>query len=140
MPRSGALLSVCFLAGALGALVSVLFFWGCSQWGVFSFLGVKMSQTLHQTAVHPKLLVGGLWGLGYFLTVGTPRQRRRWARKALWFSLIPTAFTLLYYQPHVLNHGLAALNLGLFAPVMILIGNLIWGLFTGFFTRLLWGR
>jgi hypothetical protein len=140
MPKSGALLSVCFVAGLLGALFSVLFYWGCSQWGVFSFLSVNMAQTLQQTTVHPKLLIGGLWGLGYFLTIGTPRQRRRWVRKALWFSLIPTAFALFYYQPYVLNQGLAALNLGLFAPAIILIGNLVWGLVTGFFTRLLWGR
>lgn len=140
MPRSGALLSVCFVAGLLGALINVLFYWACTQWGVFDFLGVKMSQTLQLTAIHPKLLIGGLWGIGYFLTVGTPRQRRRWVRKALWFSLIPSAFALFYYQPYVLNNGLAALNLGLFCPLMIIIGNLIWGLFTGFFTRLLWGR
>jgi hypothetical protein len=124
----------------LGALLSVIFSWGCTQWGVFDFLGVKRSQTLLEAAVHPKLLIGALWGLGYFLCVGTPRQRRHWVRKALWFSLLPTAFTLFYYEPYILNHGLAALKLGLFSPLMILIGNLVWGFGTGFFTRLLWGR
>jgi len=28
----------------------------------------------------------------------------------------------------------------MFAPLMIIISNLIWGFFTGFFTRLFWGR
>ncbi len=140
MPKSGALFAVCIVAGMLGTLVSLVFFWGCTEWGVFNFIGVNIRQTLTTAAVSPKLIIGGIWAIGYFLTVGTPRQRRHWVRKGLWFSILPSLFALFYYHPYILHNGLAATSLGLIAPVVIIIGNLIWGLFTGFFTRLLWGR
>ena len=140
MPKSSALFAVCFTAGLLGAVVSSLFLWSCNEWGVTTMLGVNMVQTLKLAELYPKMMVGGLWGLVYFFTVGVPRHRRYWVRKGLYFSLIPSLFALFYLYPNIYHQGMAGLDLGMFAPLLIVVINLVWGLFTGFFTRLFWGR
>ncbi|MBN1959038.1 MAG: hypothetical protein JXQ81_02560 [Desulfuromonadales bacterium] len=140
MPRSSALFAVCFVAGLLAAVASSGFIWGCHQWGLTGLLQVKMSQSLQLEKLYRPMFIGGLWGLLYFFTVGIPRHRRHWIRKGLWFSLIPALTALFYTYPYVYHQGPAALNLGTFAPVLIVAANLVWGFFTGFFTRLFWGR
>lgn len=140
MPKSSALFAVCFVAGLLGALANSLFLWTAGEWGLISVIGVKIAPTLKTSWLYPRLIFGGLWGLGYFFTVGVPRHRRYWIRKGLWFSLIPSALTLFYLFPYVEHKGLAGFDLGVLTPLVVVVVNLVWGLFTGFFTRLLWGR
>ncbi len=140
MPKSSALFAVCFTAGLLGALASSLFLWGCNEWGVTSMLGIKMVQTLELPKLYPKMMIGGLWGLVYFFTVGIPRHRRHWVRKGLWFSLIPSLTALFYFFPHVYHQGMAGFDLGMMTPLLVVVTNLVWGFFTGFFARLFWGR
>ena len=140
MPKSSALFAVCFTAGLLGALASSLFLWGCNEWGVTSMLGVKMVQTLELPKLYPKMMIGGLWGLVYFFTVGIPRHRRHWIRKGLWFSLLPSLATLFYLFPYVYYKGMAGFDLGMMTPLLVVVMNLVWGFFTGFFARLFWGR
>jgi len=140
MPKSSALFAVCFTAGLLGALASSLFLWGCNEWGVTSMLGVKMVQTLELPKLYPKMMIGGLWGLVYFFTVGIPRHRRHWIRKGLWFSLLPSLTALFYLFPYVYHQGMAGFDLGMMTPLLVVVINLVWGFFTGFFARLFWGR
>ena len=140
MPKSSALFAVCFVAGLLGAVASSLFLWGAGEWGLSQLIGVRIEPALKADWLYPRLIIGGLWGLGYFFAVGVPRHRRHWARKGLWFSLVPSAVTLFYIFPYVENKGLAGFDLGMLTPLLIVVSNLIWGLFTGFFTRLFWGR
>ncbi len=47
---------------------------------------------------------------------------------------------LFYVFPNLKAKGLAGLDLGNLTPGFVLLANLVWGSFTGFFTRLLWGR
>ncbi len=140
MPKSSALFAVCFVAGLLGALVSSLALWACGEWGISTLIGVKIAPQLKESWLYPRLIFGGLWGLGYFFTVGIPRYRRHWARKGLWFSLIPSAVALFYLYPYVEHKGLGGFDLGMLTPLLVVVINLIWGMFTGFFTRLFWGR
>jgi len=140
MPKSSALFAVCYVAGLLGAVASSLFLWGFGEWGLSDMIGVKIVPSLNESWLYPRMIIGGLWGLGYFFTVGTPRQRRQWVRKGLWFSLLPSAFKLFYLYPYVEHQGLAGFDLGMLTPLLIVLSNLVWGLFTGFFTRLFWGR
>ncbi len=140
MPKSSALFAVCFTAGLLGALASSLFLWGCNEWGVTSMLGVKMVQTLELPKLYPKMMIGGLWGLVYFFTVGIPRHRRHWIRKGLWFSLLPSLTVLFYLFPYVYHQGMAGFDLGMMTPLLVVVTHLVWGFFTGFFARLFWGR
>ena len=140
MPKSSALFAVCFTAGLLGAVTSSLFLWGCHEWGVMTLLGVKMKQTLDLSKLYPGMMIGGLWGLVYFFTVGTPSYRRHWVRKGLYFSLLPSLVALFYLYPYIFHQGMAGFDLGMLTPLVIVVTNLVWGLFTGFFARLFWGR
>ena len=140
MSRSSALFAVCFVAGLLGALTSSLFLWGCSEWGLLRIIGVKMTQSIELSRLYPQMFTGGLWGLLYFFTVGSPRMRRHWVRKGLWFSLLPSLTAIFYLYPSVYRLGVAGFDLGMLTPLVIIVANLVWGFATGFFTRLFWGR
>lgn len=140
MPHSRALLTTCFCAGMLGALCSSLITWKAGQMGLPSMVGVRMSPSLSSDWLYSRLVWGGLWGLTYFLAVGPLKSRRHWARKGLWISLLPTAFQLFFVYPYMTRHGLMGLDLGQLTPLFIFLYNLIWGLFTGIFCRLFWGR
>lgn len=140
MSKSGALLAVSFVSGLLGGIAKSVFLWACSNWGVFSFIKVSLSQQLSLPSLYPAMFSGGLWGLVYFLLIGTPRQRCHWIRKGLWISLVPTLVSIFYLYPSIYQRGIGGIKLGLLMPLVIIIGNLFWGFFTGFFTRLFWGR
>ena len=86
------------------------------------------------------MIWGGLWGLVYFLVIGPLKSRRHWARKGLWISILPTAFQLLFVYPYMTSYGWFGLELGQLTPLFIFVYNLVWGLCTGVFCRLFWGR
>ncbi|MFO7576687.1 MAG: hypothetical protein R6W66_03055 [Pelovirga sp.] len=140
MSKGSALLAVCFVAGLLGALISRLCLWAGAEWGLTRILNVKLFFPLNLSALYPALFAGGLWGLLYFFTIASPRTRRHWVRKGLWCSLVPAMVAIFYLYPQVHHRGIGGMDLGLFTPGFILVEYLIWGLFTGFFARLLWGR
>jgi hypothetical protein len=140
MNRNSALLAVCFTAGVLGSLANSLAVWICGLWGVTALAGVNLAPALTADWLYPRLIWGGLWGLAYYLTVRTQRVRRQWVRKGLWISLLPTAAQLFYFFPYRTPFGLMGMGLGDLTPIFVLFFNLVWGFFTGFFTRLFWGR
>ncbi|MGK2945725.1 MAG: hypothetical protein ACSLFC_13395 [Desulfuromonadales bacterium] len=140
MQRSRTLMTVCFCAGLLGALCSSLVAWQAGQLGIPAMAGVRMAPLLTPDWLYPRLIWGGLWGLIYFLVVASPKARRHWVRKGLWISLLPTAFQLLVVFPHMTGHGWLGLDLGQLTPIFVFFNNLVWGFFTGVFSRLFWGR
>lgn len=140
MNRSLQLMSVCFCAGLLGALCSSTVAWLSGGWGLPGLLGVQLAPAFTKQWLYPHLVWGGIWGLLYFLTVGARSSRRHWIRKALWVSLLPSAFQLFVVFPYWTPYGILGSGLGEFTAVFIIVYNLFWGLFTGIFSRLLWGR
>jgi hypothetical protein len=140
MSRTMTLMTVCFCAGLLGALFSSLAAWQAGQMGLPAMAGVSMSPTLTPGWLYSRLVWGGIWGLTYFLAVGPLKSRRHWARKGLWISLLPTAFQLFFVYPYQTQHGLMGLDLGQLTPLFVFLYNMIWGLFTGIFCRMFWGR
>lgn len=140
MPRSSTLMTVCFCAGMLGALCSSLLAWQASQMGLPAMANVQMSPALTPDWIYSRMVWGGLWGLLYFLAVGSLKSRRHWARKGLWISLLPTAFQLLVVYPQMTHHGWLGFDLGQLTPLFVFFYNLAWGLCTGIFCRLFWGR
>ncbi len=140
MPRTKALITVCFCAGMLGALCSSLVAWKSGQMGFPAMAGVRMTPALTTDWIYSRLVWGGLWGLAYFLAVGPLKSRRHWARKGLWISLLPTLFQLLVVYPYMTSYRWLGLELGQLTPLFIFAYNLIWGLCTGVFCRLFWGR
>ena len=140
MSRDSALLAVCFCAGMIGALANSLASWAAGHWGITAMAGVAIAPPLSPAWLYPRLVWGGIWGLAYFVTVKRMRTRCHWVRKGLWVSLLPTLTQLLYIFPQKTSFGLLGIGLGTLTPVFVLLFNLVWGLFTGIFTRLLWGR
>jgi hypothetical protein len=140
MNRTLALMCICFCAGLLGALCSGIVAWLSGSWGLPDLLSVRMAPALTKQWIYPQLIWGGLWGLVYFLTVGARSSRRHWTRKALWISLLPSAFQLFVVYPYWTGQGLLGFNLGDFTALFIVAYNLVWGLCTGIFSRLFWGR
>ncbi len=140
MPRTKALITVCFCAGMLGALCSSLVAWQSGQMGFPAMAGVRMTPTLNSDWIYSRVVWGGLWGLTYFLAVGPLKSRQHWARKGLWISLLPTAFQLLFVYPYMTSYRWLGLELGQLTPLFIFAYNLVWGLCTGVFCRLFWGR
>ena len=140
MHRPLHLLSVCFCAGLLGALLSGLLLCLAGKFGAFAMAGVQLAPQLKPAWFYPRLLWGGLWGLVYFLTVGPAHARGRWASRGMLVSLLPTAFELLVVFPYWQGAGLLGLQLGKLIPLAVFLANLAWGLFTGICCRLLWGR
>jgi len=140
MQNSNALMAVCYVAGMLGALCNSLVAWAFGIWGVTALAGVTLAPSLTPSWLYPRLVWGGIWALAYFLLVGSPRSRRRWIRKGLLVSILPTLVQLFYVYPYTTSYGQMGLKLGLLLPLFVLLYNFIWGFCTGVFTRLLWGR
>lgn len=140
MPKASALFAVCFVSGLLGALFSSLFLWLGGEWSIIQMLGINFSRSIALPVLYAPLFAGGLWGLLFFFTVASPRSRRFWIRKSLWIALVPALVDIAYIYPQVQNVGIGGINLGMLMPGLIILSWLVWGLFTGFFARLLWGR
>ncbi len=138
--RRSALLSVCFCAGLLGAGASLAFAWLCSNYGLTDLADVTWRVSFTSSRLYPHLVWGGIWGLCYALTVIHPRSRKHWVRKGLVVSLLPTLYHLFVVFPYQTTYGMLGIELGLLTPLFVFIYNLVWGVLTGIFTRLLWGK
>lgn len=140
MNRPGALLAVCFTAGVVGGLANSIAAWFCGAWGITGLAGVAIAPELTSSWLYPRLVWGGLWGIAYFLTVGSNRSRSHWVRKGLWIGLLPTLFQLFFVFPYRTAYGPMGMGLGTLTPLFVLLFNFIWGFITGTFARALWGR
>ncbi len=137
MRRPAALISVCFCAGMLGALIGIAAAWSWELLGLSDLGAYTLRPLLAPVGPYPRLIWGGLWGVLYFFTIGSARTRKHWIQKGLLISLLPTLYYLVFFLPEQLSSGQ---ELSFIAPVIVIILNLIWGVFTGLFARLLWGR
>lgn len=140
MRRTTALISVCFCAGLLAAILSSSFAWICAHYGLTELAGVNLQPTLSIKALYPRMIWGGLWGLSYTLTVVHIRTRKHWVRKGMLISILPTLYQLLVVFPYHTAHGTLGIELGMLTPLFVFSFNLIWGISTGIFARLLWGK
>ena len=140
MTRTSALVSVSFCAGLLAAIVSTAFAWLCIRYGLTTLAGVALQVSLDIRALYPKMIWGGLWGLVFALSVAHNRTRRYWVRKGMLISIAPTLYQLFVFFPYQTGYGTLGIELGLLTPLFVFCFNLVWGIFTGFFARLLWGK
>jgi hypothetical protein len=116
-------LSAAYFAGALGAVVASLALWVASQAGLLERLGVGLDSPLSWAWLSPRILWGGLWGLGF------PAVLRRGlspVRAGLVLSLAPSVAQLFYFFP---RHGGQLLGVahGPLTPLVVLAVNAIWG-------------
>ena len=137
MRRPAALISVCFCAGMLSALAG---FGLVSAWdlaGLPDLSAYNVRPLLAPGGFYPRLIWGGLWGLLFFFTIGSVQTRKRWIQKGLLISLLPTLYYLIFTLPDQISY---VQGFSLVSPAIVIVLNLIWGVFTGLFSRLFWGR
>ena len=116
--------SMCFAAGAFGALVSSLALWAAGAYHLTARLHVHIAPALTADWLYPRIVWGGLWGFLFIL----PVLPGRWWLRGIVLSLAPAAFQLLYLYPREAGHGLLGLGLGTLTPVFVLAANALWGL------------
>ena len=137
MRRPAALISICFCAGILSALVGLSAVWAWGMLGLPDLTGYVVRPLLAPDGFYPRLIWGGLWGFLFFVTVGSARTRKHWMRKGVLISLLPTLLYLILFLPDQVGSGL---TFSLASPAIVTVVNLIWGVFIGLFSRLFWGR
>jgi len=137
MRRPAALLCVCFCAGLISIMAVSGLEWLWAQAGLPGLGGWSLQPMPTGNGYYPRLLWGGVWGLLFYLGVGTERRRQHWIRKGMMFSMVPGLFQVL-----VLFSAARQVSLedALLRLALLLLFNLVWGGLTGMMTRLLWGR
>lgn len=116
-------LAVGYAAGAVGALANSVALWAAGQAGLTAALGVAIAPALTPAWLQPRLVWGGLFGLGLAL----PWPAAAWVRRGLLLSLAPSAVQLFVVFPWKTGHGLLGLDLGLLTPLVVLVANAVWG-------------
>jgi hypothetical protein len=116
-------LSLCFAAGALGALVNSFAAWESGRAGLTAALGVSLAPAWTLAWLYPRIVWGGLWGLLFAL----PLSLRSWAVRGLVLSLAPAAAQLFVFLPRA-GKGVLGLEHGLLTPLLVLLFDAIWGL------------
>lgn len=115
-------LAVGYAAGAVGALANSLFVVALADAGALRALGVAMAPQLAPAWLQPRLVWGGLFGLGLAL----PWPAGRWVQRGLLLSLLPSLVQLLVVFP-ARGGGMLGLELGFATPLVVLAVNAVWG-------------
>ena len=117
------LLSLCFAAGAFGALANSLAVWAGGRSGLAAALGVSLAPALSVGWLYPRIAWGGLWGLLFAL----PMSFRSWAAHGLVIAVAPALAQLFVFFPRA-GKGVLGLGVGPLTPVLVLLYDAIWGL------------
>lgn len=122
--------SLCFAAGAAGALANSWVAWYVGSMGIPRQLGVGLAPGWSLAWLYPRLVWGGLWGLVFLLPLW---KHGFWVgvfSRGVLLSLFPTAFQLFYVFPFIVGKGFMGLALGKLTPVFVLFYNALWGFCT----------
>jgi hypothetical protein len=115
-------LSLCFAAGAAGALANSVVAWLSGQIGIPHALGVSLAPAWTPAWLYPRIVWGGLWGFLFVLPLTADVLRR-----GLIVSLGPALFQLFVVFPYWQGKGVAGLELGAATPFFVLLYDAVWG-------------
>jgi hypothetical protein len=116
-------LSLCFAAGAFGALVQSLGLVAAGEAGFHRALEVSLAPALTRGFLYRRIVWGGLWGALLALPVGG----NRWIRHGVLIGMVPAAVQLLVFFPYVTRQGFLGLELGWATPLVVVFWNAAWG-------------
>jgi hypothetical protein len=122
--------SLCFAAGAFGALVNSWLVWHLGTTGIPQHFGVAIAPKWSLHFLYPRVVWGGLWGLIFALPIWRGGFWVGVFSRGILLSLIPTLFQLFYVFPVLQGKGTFGLALGKLTPVFVFIYNAVWGLVT----------
>ncbi len=121
-------MSVCFAAGCFGGLVNSLMVWYLGFEGMPQKFGVTIAPSLTAAYLYPRLVWGGLWGLGFAMPLWKKGFWISVFSRGIFFSFFPTIFQLFYIFPFVQGKGMLGISLGKLTPVFVCFYNAVWGL------------
>lgn len=125
-------LSLCFAAGAVGALVQGLGVVAGGELGLHRALGVALAPALTKEFLYRRLVWGGLWGG----LLALPFPGNRWIRRGVLIGMAPALVQLLVIFPYVTGQGFLGLELGAATPLVVLLWNALWGVVASGWHRL----
>jgi len=128
MPTASRLLIRGCVAGILAKVPQGLVLYFCSEYGLFSSMGVELNVPLTTLYSSKHVLLGGLFGA--LFAVPLLKNRPHWMRGTL-VGLSHAAATSFFFNPFVDGVGFLGLKLGALMPVVVLAANLIWGMLAG---------
>jgi hypothetical protein len=117
-------LSLCFAAGAAGALLQAFAVVAAGELGLYRAVGVALAPALTREFLYRRLVWGGLWGA----LLALPFPANRWVRRGLVIGLAPALAQLLVFFPYVTGQGFLGLELGAATPLVVLLSNAVWGI------------
>lgn len=123
-------LSAAFTGGFVAALLSTAVLWYLASHGLLTRIGV----TLHPSLSIDSLLIAGGIGGGWGLLFLLPLLKARIALRGTILALPPTLYVLCYQMPRR-GHGLFALQYGDWAPLVILLVWILWGVVGAFWHK-----
>ncbi|MEW6776324.1 MAG: hypothetical protein AB1405_08525 [Bdellovibrionota bacterium] len=123
--------SLVFSAGAAGAVANSFFLWQAGERGIADLFGVAIHPALSLSWLYPRIVWGGLLGLLLLIPVG------RWSAllRGIFWSLVPSAASLLYFLPYQQGKGFLGQDLGTLTPLYVIAANAIWGAAAGLWMR-----
>ena len=116
------------VAGALAALVTSVLIWAVSQSGILTLVNVPLDQPLTSSWIYKRMVWGGIWSLLFLLPWFSGRPQRQ--RGMIW-GLVPSAATLLFFNPFWDRLGILGLAWGWGWPVVVILFNVLWGYLAG---------
>jgi hypothetical protein len=116
-------MAVSYFGGALGAVLSSLCLVLAARAELLSLIGVGIAPKLTWTWLEPRILWGGLFGLGFPLIA---RLGYAPVRAGLLLSLVPSALQLFYFFPRQ-GYEMLGGSLGTLTPLVVLATNGVWG-------------
>lgn len=116
-------LAISYFGGAIAGLACSLALWLVARAGLLAAIGVSLAPALTWPWLAPRLLWGGLFGLGYPLA---KRLALSPTRAGLLLSLVPSAVQLLYFFP-TRGEALFGTSHGVLTPLVVLATNAVWG-------------
>jgi hypothetical protein len=125
-------ISLAFAAGCVGGLLNSLVLWFFGAQGINQFLGVQLAPSLTPAFLYPRLVWGGLWGLLFLFSWGSPKI----LAPGLISSLGPTLGQLFLVFPYKADKGFLGLQLGMLTPLLVVFFNAVWGLGTAWWLHL----
>jgi len=115
-------INAAFTGGVVAALLMTLTMWYLGNVGVLGRIGVQLKPGLSLGQFFTNGGWGGLWGLLFLL----PVLQARVVLRGMILALPPAVFVLCYRLPRE-GHGVLGLGYGEWAPLVILVSWLCWG-------------
>ncbi len=124
VPRAVAL---CFAAGAAAGFIKCVAAWLALRYGVAAQLGAHVVGSLSPAVMHPRIVIGGLWGLLFLL----PMARGSVLVSGLLWGVVVAAVELVLF-PLIAGRTPALLNMTVLFALLLW---LVWGLVAALLLR-----